>query len=586
MVAGDTFSGPLGGLPAERRSLVERLRADRAGPRPRDRGARAPLSYAQEQLWLVHQLLGPAALSSAPLLLRLRGAFDGAAFHRAVAALVARHEVLRTTVEVADGEPLQAVHPPPFLDYAEADLSGSGERDLTARAAQETRAGFDLRTGPLLRVRVYRLGPDDHAVLFARHHLVFDASSDAVLLAELAELYRAEVAGTTPGLPEPAPQYADYAIWERERLTGERLDGLLAYWRERLAGVRPLAVPGARPRPPLRDGAGGFLSTRVPGEVSERLADLAQAERLTPFMLLLALLRVVLWRATGRRDVLVGTPMTGRTRPETQGMLGYLLNMVVLRNPIDGEPSVRRLAAAEREAVLGAYEHAELPYILLTRELGRAAVPLQVTFSYDVADAPPPPLPGLTVTVLDPGLAAAQYDLEVKVVADGDGLAVHWAYDEAIHDRALVDRLAEAYLATITAAVARPDGSVGDLPAVELGPPADPSADAGPGVAAEPGRSPSGLLEEQIAELWGELLEIDPPGAEADLFALGGHSLTVAKLAYRLELDFGLTVSVADLFTHPTVAGQAALIEERLRERLAALGDRPIEELLGEPGRR
>ncbi|WP_173141793.1 condensation domain-containing protein [Kibdelosporangium persicum] len=569
----------MGRLSAERRLLVDQMRAGRAesgsgAPVLRPRSADqvfVPQSYAQEQMWLVDQLLGPSVVGAAPLFLRAKGAVDTEALRRAVTALIGRHEALRTTFAMVDGEPMQEVHPPPFMDFAVVDLLGHSEEECAEQARQELAKGFDVRTGPMLRTRVYRRAADDTFVLVARHHILVDASSDAVFLAELAELYRSEVTGTPAVLPELAVQYPDFAVWQRKYLTGERLESLLSYWDARLAEPpRPLTLPGSRPRPRLRTTRGEFLATPLTTDQSAGVLGLAQIERVTPFMLLLAVLRVVLWRGTGERDVLVGTPMTGRTRPETQALIGFLINMVVLRHPVDDTLTVRRFLAGERESVVEAYDHQDLPYALLARRLARPMSFLNVVFSYEPTESSVPPFPGLVVSEVDLGLAVSQNDLEVKVVRDGAAMTVHWAYDDEIIDRDTVASLARAFQACLAAAVAQPDLPLSELPApTGIGP----AAGSGPDQrrSAEPAtRPPTGAIEEQIADLWRELGH-DPVRSDDDLFALGGHSLTVAKLAFQFEAVFGLTVSVADLFTHPTVAGQAAHVERLLRARLSTM---------------
>ncbi|WP_409492259.1 condensation domain-containing protein [Amycolatopsis sp. cmx-11-12] len=576
----------MGRLSAERRLLVDRMRADRAEagtpalrPRPSDE-ALAPLSYAQEQIWLLEQLLGPAVVGSSPVFLRVTGALDTEALRRAVTALIGRHEALRTTIAMVGGEPRQEIHPPPFVDFEVVDVAGRDDEACAEYARQELARGFDVRTGPILRTRVYRRAAEDAFLLVARHHLLVDAASDAVFLAELGELYVAEVTGTPAALPELSVQYPDFAVWQRNCLTDARTEALVSYWDAKLADPpRPLSLPGTRPRPPLRTTRGEFLVTPLTAERSAGMLALAKAERVTPFMLLLAILRVVLWRATGERDVLVGTPMNGRTRPETQALIGFLLNMLVLRHSVDDGLTVRGLLAGERDSVLEAYDHQELPYALLARRLARPMAFLQVVFAYEQAESSALTLPGLAVAEVDLGLAVSQNDLEVKVVRDGAAMTVHWAYDDQIIDRATVSSMAAAFEACLAAAIDRPDLPLGELPTI-AGITATTSVV--PDQARPTGRStrpPSGAIEEQIAEVWRELGH-HPVTADDDLFALGGHSLTVAKLAFQLEVAFGLTVPVADLFTHPTVAGQAEHIERLLRARLSTIDSAEVERKL------
>jgi hypothetical protein len=579
----DRTAGRVNALSAERRQLVERLRGgaadtNRIVARPAGQDT-APLSYAQEQMWMLDRIVGSSVLASAPLAIRLRGPLDASALRAAVATVVARHEVLRTTLDVAGAEGVQVVHPAGFADFAEQPAASLD--DCLAAARAEIADGFDLRTGPLLRTRLYRLAADDHVLLFVRHHITFDARSDEVLVSELATAYVG--AGPLPDLPV---QYADVALWERRTLTGERLESLLAFWRDRLADAPPspfrrTSRPGA---------AAGELTVPVPADVAARVLALAQAEQVTPYTLMLALLRVVLWRQTGQRDVVVGTPMSGRTRPETQRLIGFFLNMLLLRGDLGGDPAVRDLIARERDLVLSAYDHQELPFGRLARDLGRPdAGPLfALTFSHDTvppAEALTGLLPGLRAEpVVVPG-AATQHDLNVKVISQGPAMSVHVAYAEESFDEATIRGLAEQYVACLDEATTDPDRPISTLVPSAGTPLATPIPAAGATVLAwstglgDAGGEPANELESLVADMWTGLLDLPVPGVHANLFELGGHSLTVATLAYRIEESFGLPVTIADLMEHPTVAGQALLIEDQLTRRLAALTDEERERL-------
>jgi acyl carrier protein len=418
-------------------------------------------------MWVMDRMAGSAMLSNAPLVLRIQGVLDVEAFERAVATVVDRHESLRTTYMLAGAEAVQVVQPPPFFDFAVVDLTGQGVDACLAATRAEVALGFDLRYGPMMRVRLYRLGETDHVVLIARHHITFDAESDGILLSELGTGYRAYQNGRAPELSDLTVQYPDVALWQRQRLTGARLDRLVGYWRDRLADPpAPAQLPFAVTQRPRESTAGSFLSMPVPPDVAANLFELAHAERATPFMVLLAVLRAVLWRHTGQRDVLVGTPMTGRTRPEVQSLIGCFLNMLVLRGDLSGDPTVRELARRERDLVLGAYEHQELPYSLLVRELGADAgvAMFQVTFSYEMANGSwAPVIEGLDTTALDPDTAVTGHDFNVKVIADGDRLTVHLAYDERLLPPAMATTIAAHFVSCLDEATADPDRRLSQL---------------------------------------------------------------------------------------------------------------------------
>lgn len=466
-------AGRLTQLSPDRRRLLERIRAglvngDDPGPVPRPPGhADLPLAYEQEQMWLLDRMAGPSALSSAPLCALLVGPLDEAALTASVTRLIARHEVLRTTIRAVGSELRQFVSETARADILVTDVGSAAE----ARNAisVELDAGIDITTGPMLRVRLYRIADDQHVLCIVRHHITFDARSDEILVAELSALYLAELAGSVADLPALPVQYADVARWQRGRLDGSRRDRLMAYWLERLAEPPPLPVlPTSWPAGHPGSGSGQFVSRRLPADLADQIEALAQAEQVTPLIVVLAVLRVLLWRHVGQRDVLIGTPVSTRDRPETQNLIGFFLNMVVLRGDLTGDPAVRELIQRERGIVLGAFDHRDLPYPLLSQALNRSmADPLfSIRCSYQAAG------PGLGGTML--GLPASPFDavvpscasdLEVRVLRDDEGATVEWAFNDGILARATVEEIADRYVDCLAAAVSAPGTPMSALPA-------------------------------------------------------------------------------------------------------------------------
>jgi acyl carrier protein len=460
-------------LSAERRLLLERIRAGRVsaddpGPLPRAPDqADLPLTYEQEQMWLLDRMGGPGALSSAPLCARLEGPLDEVALAAAVTQLIVRHEVLRTTVRVVSGNPRQVISEAARADVQLVDVGS----EAAARSAisAELGTGIDITTGPMLRIRAYRIADDQYVLCIVRHHITSDARSDEIFTAELSALYRAALDGETADLPALPVQYADIALWQRQRLAGPRRDDLLAYWLEKLAEPPPLPVlPTSWPAAQSRRGSSRFVSRRLPGDLAARLEVLAQAEQVTPLIVVLAVLRVLLWRHVGQRDVLIGTPVSVRDRPQTQNLIGFFLNMVVLRGDLSGDPGVRELIQRERDVVLGAFDRRDLPYALLSQALNRSVVnPLcTIRCSYHVSE------PGAGGTML--GLPAAPFDaamqnsdsnLEVRVSRDDEGVTAEWAFNDEILARSTVEEIADRYVDCLSAAVSAPETPMSALPA-------------------------------------------------------------------------------------------------------------------------
>src|ERR1041385_6535362 len=337
------------------------------------RSRSAPLSFAQERLWFLDQLEPGSALYNVPSSYRLGGEVNVPALERSLNEIVRRHEALRTRFQVVGGQPLQIIESPREQRLEVRDLGelGAGAEAEAMRVVnEEGQRRFDLAQGPLLRSLLLRLGPGDYVLLVTMHHIVSDGWSAGVFMRELSVLYEAHCQGRSAQLPELPIQYADYAVWQRERMQGEFLAEQLGYWRGQLKGLRPLlGVPADGVRPAVQRYRGAYLSFQVRGPVVAGLRGLSEQAGVTQFMTLLAAFAVLLWRYTGEREVVVGTPIAGRTRAETEGLIGFFVNTLVLRTELSGELSFAELLQRVREVTLGAYAHQELPFEKLVEEL-------------------------------------------------------------------------------------------------------------------------------------------------------------------------------------------------------------------------
>ncbi|HSF43652.1 MAG TPA: amino acid adenylation domain-containing protein, partial [Thermoanaerobaculia bacterium] len=340
--------------------------------RRREREGEPPLSFAQEYMWLIEQLEETGAAFFTPIPVRLRGDLDVQALSRSLDEVVRRHEALRTAFPVVDGRPVQRIAPEARLDLPVIDLSALPEdarnTEPGALAAALHRRPFDLARGPLVRAALLRLAGDDHHLVMTVHHILFDGWSGGVLLQEVATLYAAFAAGQSSPLPELPIQYADFAAWQREMLQGDPLEKLLGYWRGRLAVPPPeLVLPGARPNvTTLRSGS---VPVSLPADLTAGLKALARGEGVTLFVPLLAAYQTLLSRLTRQTDIPVGAPIANRNRPETEGLIGYFVNTLVMRTDLAGDPTFRELVGRVREVALGAYAHQDLPFTKLVEEL-------------------------------------------------------------------------------------------------------------------------------------------------------------------------------------------------------------------------
>ncbi|MEW5926516.1 MAG: amino acid adenylation domain-containing protein [Gemmatimonadota bacterium] len=463
--------------------LAERVDALRGGgaagrlpplrPVPRD-GSPLPLSFAQQRLWFIDQLQPGAAAYVLPFPLRLRGALDVRALRRALAAVVRRHEVLRTVLVAEGGEPAQSVRPAGPVPFPVVDLSGlradRGEAEAARLAAAEALRPFDLARGPLLRATLLRLDGDDHAVLFTLHHVASDGWSTGVLARELSALYGAFVRGEASPLPPLPVQYADYAVWQREWLAGGALEEQLRWWAERLADAPPeLDLPVDRPRPPVAEAPAGAAAFALPPELSRELHESAKREGATPFMVLLAGFALLLSRYSGQEDVVVGAPVAGRTRTELEGLIGFFVNTLALRTDLGGDPSFRGLLGRVREATLGAFHHQELPFERLVEELqperSLSRTPLfQAMFVVQNADEGALRLGDLRVEPLSSGEGATPFDLDFSLRAAPGRVAGALRFRADLFDDATAERMLEHFRLLLEGGLRDPERPVSALP--------------------------------------------------------------------------------------------------------------------------
>ncbi|HYH81285.1 MAG TPA: amino acid adenylation domain-containing protein, partial [Longimicrobium sp.] len=445
-------------LSPERQALLHRIlrqKVAEARPpdaiRPRGGDAPAPLSFAQQRLWLIDQVQPENPAYNMPVSLRLGGPLDAGALERALGEIVRRHEVLRTTIGELDGAPAQVIAPFAGFVLPVEDLSAlaAADREPAAgrRAREEAARPFDLAAGPLFRAVLLRLAADEHLLLLCMHHIVSDGWSTGVLLRELSALYGAYREGRESPLAEPPVQYADYAVWEREQLRGDALEFDLAYWRERLAGAPELLeLPTDHPRPPVQTYRGATVPVELSPELLERLQALGRSEGATLYMVLLGAFQVLLGKYSGSEDVVVGSPIAGRTRKEVEELIGFFVNTLVLRTDLGGDPGFREVLGRVREATLGAYEHQEVPFEKLVAELqperSLSHSPLfQVLFTLQNAGAGGGALPGLKVSGVEAENASAKFALSLTLGATAQGLRGGLNYGTDLFERGTVERM-------------------------------------------------------------------------------------------------------------------------------------------------
>ncbi|HEX8150235.1 MAG TPA: condensation domain-containing protein, partial [Pyrinomonadaceae bacterium] len=437
------------------------------------RGGEIPLSFTQQRLWFLESLEPGTPLYNVPAAVRLKGRLDVDALGRALREVVRRHESLRTTFAEVEGRPTQVISDDVSFDLSLEDLSAlddvGREEQVRRLVADEARRPFDLSAGPLLRARIVKLAAEEHVVALVMHHIISDGWSVGVLVQELGALYGAFTKGQPSPLAELPIQYADYAIWQRDYLSGQVLDAQLAYWRERLAGVSVLELPAERPRPAARTHAGATYSFAVPADVADGLKELGLREGVTSFMTLLAAFQVLLSRYTNQEDIAVGTPIAGRQRAEVEGLIGFFVNTLVVRTDLSGGPTFRELLGRVRESVLGAFSHQDVPFERLVEELqpersGRHQPLFQVAFALQNAARETLELPGLFATPEPPPTELSKFDLTLGVQETEGALGVTLEYSTDLFDAAAAERMAGHFTTLLKSIAARPDERITRLP--------------------------------------------------------------------------------------------------------------------------
>ncbi|MFE5241284.1 MULTISPECIES: non-ribosomal peptide synthetase [unclassified Streptomyces] len=457
-----------------RKARQQRSAAPASVPRPRPSGADTPLSYPQERLWFLDGLAPGDPVYNMPFAIELHGVLDVPTVERVLGALVERHETLRTTFGTVRGVPAQLVGPAAPVPVRVVDLRGTPEAGQEAEtrrlAAEHAAAPFDLAAGPLIRMTLVRRADAHTVALLCLHHIISDDWSMGVLTEEFGQLYAAFRAGLPSPLAPLPVQYADYALWQRRELSGGELERGLDHWRSRLGGELPsLELPLDRPRPPAQTYAGRTHSVLLPEELVERTAELAKSSGSTMFMTLLATYTVLLHRYTGQDDIVVGTTVANRARPETQKLIGFLINILPLRADLSGAPTFRDVLRATRDMSLEAFAHQEVPFykiveeVLPDRDPSRSPL-VETMFTLHNAPQGSLELPELRITTYPaPDKESSPFDLSLDVVEAGGRLRCDWEYNTGLFDAATVERMMTHFTRLLEAVVADPDQRIGEL---------------------------------------------------------------------------------------------------------------------------
>ncbi|PWK05376.1 non-ribosomal peptide synthetase, partial [Tumebacillus permanentifrigoris] len=431
-----------------------------------------PLSFAQQRLWVLEQLVPGTDAYNMPMAARLIGDLRIDALEYSLNEVLQRHEALRTTFADVQGQPVQIIAPMSPMQLAAEDLRAEADRhQLALRLVQEeAQRPFDLRTGPLFRARLMQVEDQEHVLVLNMHHIISDGWSIGVLIREVTALYEAFVQGAPSPLTDLPVQYADYAAWQREWLQGDVLEGQLSYWREQLGGELPaLQVPTDRPRPPVQTYRGGTERFTISKSLVDALQAIGQRYGATQFMTLLGAFQTLLYRYSGQEDFTVGTPMAGRVHEETEGLIGFFVNTLVMRTDLSDDPTFVDLLSRVRDMSIGAFANQDVPFEKLVEELqperDTSRTPLfQVMFVLQNTPVAEAHFSGLTLVPIDADNQAAKFDLVLTLEEQTDGMLGVFQYNSDLFDAATIQRMSQHFENLLMAMTADPMQKVAEVP--------------------------------------------------------------------------------------------------------------------------
>ncbi|NMG19781.1 non-ribosomal peptide synthetase [Brasilonema bromeliae] len=433
-----------------------------------------PLSFAQARLWFLAQLEPDSAAYNVVDAMQLQGNLNVDVLQQSLDAIATHHEVLRTNFIVEDGNPVQVIREPQSVELKLISLMDCPETERTTVVQkllqQEAQRPFNLSSDLMLRACLLEISPQEHILQLTIHHIATDGWSMSILFEQLTTLYQAFLEGKPNPLPQLPIQYADYAVWQRQWLSGEVVENQLNYWKQQLAGAIPvLELPTDKPRPPVQTRRGAKQSFVLPKNLSASLSALSRQEGVTLFMTLLAAFQTLLYRYSGQQDILVGSPTAGRNREEIEGLIGFFVNTLVLRTDLSGNPSFRELLQRVRSHAMSAYANQDLPFDKLVEELqperSLSYHPLfQVMFVLQNVPTQTLKLPGLSISTIEVDNFASQFDITLSIEETEQGLRGLWEYSTDLFDADTITRMSGHFQTLLEEVTANPQQHVNELP--------------------------------------------------------------------------------------------------------------------------
>jgi thioesterase domain-containing protein/acyl carrier protein len=532
-----------------------------------------PLSSAQLWLWFLQQLDPDSPVYNVPVGVRLTGSLNVAALEQSLREIVLRHEILRTSFPSIDGQPVQVISPDVALKLPIIDLQElpETERESEAQrlAIEQFEQPFNLAQGSLWQFQLLRLAEEEHILLLTIHHIIFDGKSLNTFFREFAALYRAFSTSQASPLPELSIQYADFACWQQQWLQSKELESQLAYWQQQLGGSIPaLELPIDRARPAVHTYQGSRQSLVFPENLTNDLKILSLQEEVTLFMTLLTGFKTLLYCYTQQEDILLCSPVTGHNRSETEDLIGYFNNILLMRTDLSGNPSFRELIGRVRQTALEAYQNQNVPLQKLVELSNLTRTPLsRGMFALHHITSQPLELPGLSVSFLDIHNRTANFDLSLLVEEKQGTLTAILEYKTALFEKTTITQILENFQTLLESLVANPEQRLLDLPLLR-----EPesyqleNSNSSPDkIQQKPEETfvpPSDDLEIQLTKIWENVLGKKPISVKDNFFEVGGHSLLTVRLLSQIEKAFGKSLPLATLFQAPTVEQLAKILHQ------------------------
>ncbi|MCC5615453.1 amino acid adenylation domain-containing protein [Nostoc sp. CHAB 5836] len=539
-----------------------------------------PISLTQLELWFFDQFYPGNSIYNLPLVYRITGALNETALEESLREIVRRHETLRSTFQVNNGQVVYAVVNDPVFDFSVIDLQHLSETEreaqATQQAEQEIKHPFDLARGPLLRSKLWRLNEQEYLFVAVTHHIVADGWSFSVLTQELAKVYEAFCEGKPSPLTELPIKYTDFAQWQRQWLQGQVLESQLQFWKKHLGTSPPiLKLPCDRPRPPARTFKSAGQSVVLSNKLTDALKALSQQEGVTLFMTLLAAFQTLLFSYTRQEEIIVSSALANRTRVETEGLIGFFVNLLPFCTNLEGNPSFRELLVRVREVALGVYAHQEMPLIKLIEELQPVRDPSytlinQVMFVFQ--NTPGDNLEFANLTLKEQFIArdtkdTAEFDLELTLEETSTGIEGLLGYRTDLFEAATITKMVENFQTLLEKITTNYKQRLAELILISE-PPSLPTQTVVSPISKDFVR-PQNSIEEVVLTIWKEILGLEQISTQDNFFEIGGHSSQTLEVICKLQSAFQVELPLVYLFEKPTVVRLAEAIQYRLNSQNA-----------------